>query len=134
MDLPTIELTLLNKLETGLLHLGGAAIDLIEEDDTRLEHRLEEPVCRQERRDPMLLTLITLAECSTIRKTDHIRFTQLGDTSLNDGQPPILCALVDNFRLADAVPAPQKDSLFRMEILDSLDEIPDCDCTDCTCH
>jgi hypothetical protein len=99
VELPAVELTVEDDLEGGLHHLGGGAVELVEEQGDRLRAGLAVPVRRVEPRDLAVRG----------RETDHVAFRHLREAAVDHLEAEALGHLADDLALADAVVATEED-------------------------
>jgi len=91
----------IGKLEDALADFWDGAVDLIEEEETRVVATLVEPVRGTERRN--------IAICTW--ETNEVTLGHLGCATLDDGQTHLTGHLVDKLRFADAMATAKHERL-----------------------
>ena len=99
MKLVTVELPVQDDLESSLHHLGGGAVELIQEEDPSVGTRVGVPVWRAEAGGAI----------DQLRKADHVAFTHLREAAVDDVEAKLLSDSVNEVTLADASGALHED-------------------------
>ena len=106
VDLHAGDLTIQNQLEGSLHHLGGGAVDLIQEDHVGSLNTLQKPARRTE-----LGRLATTDHEAVIvvQHTDHVTVGHLRQPAFHHGKTEVICQLIHALALTDTVRATDHD-------------------------